>query len=169
MATPVRLGERERLSVEIGPLLDGSVTNGIRIVSMWAAGRELTCDDDAAYVPQMIAALDAALTGLRSGAGRRLPYPQLSPAENHRRLLPDGPRTDGDAHLRYRFMDWGPTTDNVLALLFLTGDRATITFEFWREHHSRPDELGHVFEVELPLHTLLQILTQAAEALRRAD
>lgn len=167
MARPVQLGERERFSIEIGPLLAGDATDGIRTVSIWAAARELTCDDDAAYVPQIVAALDAALRGLRSGADRRLPYPQLSPAENHRRLLPDGPETDGDAHRRYRFMDWGPTTDNVLALLFLTGDRATLTFEFWREHHGRPDELGHVFEVELPLHTLLQILTQAADALRR--
>jgi hypothetical protein len=72
---------------------------------------------------------------------------------------------DNRGYLSYRFMAWGPTTDNVRAVLFREGDTASMPFSFWRESHHDPAELGRVFVAELPERELLWVLHEAAWAL----
>ena len=157
-----RFGDRERFAIEPGQVLQGTATTGLRVVELWAAGREVCCDDDHAFVPQFCMSVEATITWLLSDHDRSFPHPELSPEGNHRRLQ-DGEYED---RCRYFFMDWGPTTDNVASYLFRRGADAVITFEFWRPTHPRPDELGRVFVAELPERELLRSLHQAVCVLR---
>ena len=95
----------------------------------------------------------------------RRPYPDLSPADNHRRLCAETKAGDNGTYLRYRFLDWGPTTDNVSAHLFLADGVASIPFSFRRESHHDPSERGQVFVAELPERELVQVLHKTAWAL----
>lgn len=158
-----QFGDREQFAIEPGQVLQGDSTTGFRVVELWAAGRELTCDDNAAFVPQFCASVEGTITWLLSDYNRSLPYPDLSPADNHRRLRA---AEDNREYLAYRFMDWGPTTDNVASLIFRRGQDAVITFEFWRKAHPRPNELWQVFVVELPERVLLHSLHRAVCVLR---
>lgn len=157
-----RFGSRERFAVEVGAVVSGGPTTGLREVILWAAGRELCCDDNHVYVPQFCGAVEATITWLLSDDARRLPHPDLSPAENHRRLQAG----EYEDRRPYRFMNWGPTTDNLCALLFRRGADAIITFEFCRPPHPRPDELGQVFVAEALEREVLRVLHQAVCVLR---
>jgi hypothetical protein len=157
-----RFGHRERFAIEPGQVLQGTPTTGIRVVELWAAGRELCCDDDHAFVPQFCTAVEATITWLLSDHDRSFPHAELSPEDNHRRLQAG----EYEDRSRYFFMDWGPTTDSVSSYLFRRGTDAIITFEFWRPTHPRPDERGRVFVAELPERELLRSLHQAVCVLR---
>ena len=143
----------------------GGPAHGPREVDVYAAGRWLTCDDSRAYVPQFRDGLMRTIGGLlEDGVAERFrrPYPELSPEDNHRRLWADAEAGDNAAYLAYRFMDWGPTTDNVIAHLFLENDTALIPFSFWRPTHHEPSEREQVFLAELPQRELLRVLHGAA-------
>jgi hypothetical protein len=157
-----RFGVRERFAVEVGAVVSGDPTTGLREVNLWAAGQELCCDDNAAFVPQFCLSVEATITWLLSESDRSLPYPELSPEENHRRLW----AAEYGDRSQYTFMDWGPTTDNMFALLFRRGPDAILTVEFCRPTHVRPDELGQVFVSELPEREVLRVLHQAVCILR---
>jgi hypothetical protein len=155
-------GDREQFAIELGQVQQGTPTTGIRVVELWAAGRDLCCDDNHAFVPQFCMSVEGTITGLLSDRDRSFPCPELSPEENHRRLQV----AEYGVSSRYFFMDWGPTTDNLASYLFRRDSVAVITFEFWRPAHPRPDELGRVFVVELPERALLLSLHQAVCVLR---
>ena len=135
---------------------------GMRIVDLWAAGIELCCDDNTAFVPQFCMSVDATITWLLSDNDRSLPYPDLSPEENHRRLW----AAEYGGGSQFAFLDWGPTTDNLLALLFRRGQDVIITVQFGRATHPRPEEIDRVFVAELPERELLRSLHQAVGVLR---
>lgn len=109
----------------------------LRRVDLWAAGQWLTCDDNTAYVPQFRLSVQRTAAGVRAG------------------------------HPPGRFLDWGPTTDNVIAHLAKTGDELSLTFEFWREDHLRanPGHAGVVFAVELPVAEFTDVLDGVVAAL----
>jgi hypothetical protein len=132
---------------------------GCREVDIYAAGRWLTCVDGSAYLPQFTHALMGTVHTLldeRPAEEICRPYPHLSPADNHRRLREDA---GGQA---YRFMDWGPTTDNVIAHLFIENGVALIPFSFRSADHHDPSERGKDFLAELPERELLRVLHEAA-------
>jgi hypothetical protein len=160
-----RFGERATFAVEIGPVDHDASATQVRTVDLWAAGRHLSCDDRDAFVPAFCLSVEATITSLLSDDDRSLPHPELSPEENHRRLS----EAEYEDRSPYRFMNWGPTTDNLSALLFRRGPTAIITFEFWRESHPRPDELGRVFTCELAERELLRSLHQAVCLLRQGE
>jgi len=132
-------------------------------VDIYAAGRWLTCDDCtphlASFTDCLMRTVAFLLTDGVEGQFRR-PFPELSPADNHRRLRADAKAGDNIEYLAYRFMDWGPTTDNVSAHLFISDGIASIPFSFWRPGHHDPSELGQVFVAELPLRELMRVLHQ---------
>ena len=158
-------GLRSRFGFVIGGADPQYPRNGLRQVDIYAAGRWLTCDDCNAYVPALTHCLMAAVARLLDDDVEerfRRPYPALSPADNHRRLSADAEAGDNNEYLRYRFMDWGPTTDNLSAHLFISDGIASIPFSFWRPDHHDPSELGQVFVAELPARELTRVLHQAA-------
>jgi|SRR5688572_18766059 len=158
------IGQRSRFAFVIGPPAPEGKSADHREVDIYAAGRWVTSDDSVAYVPQFVDGLRHTLAHLlRRGAegGFVLPRAEMSVADNHRRLL-GGPETE-DARLAHAFMNnWGPTTDNVLAHLFLRDGMALVSFSFWRPTHHDPRELGEVFVAELPERELLWVLHEAA-------
>ncbi|CAN99121.1 MULTISPECIES: hypothetical protein [Sorangium] len=101
------------------------------------------------------------ISWLRSGCDLSLPFPALSPAETHRRLL----AADSGAREQFWFPRWEPTTDNVLGHVFRIGDRLDVTLEFSRETHPIPEERGVDF-VAAPLEAgLVGVLEQMRAAL----
>jgi len=141
-----------------------------RLVDVYAAGRWLTCDDNSVFVPHFAGMLKHEVGRMLLMDSRRYsprPYPDLSFTENYQRLRKTASGAEGDEvdyqHFRHAlFMDWGPTADNVSALLFREGDTAYIPFAFWRPEHHDPTELGQVFVAEVPFWELAGILHEVA-------
>ena len=123
-------GELTRFAITVAEVL--SDNGGSRRVDVWAADRWLTCDDNSVYVPHFAGSLQHAVGSLLSDPrhSRGRPYPELSVADNYRRLRADA-KTDNTEYLAYRFMDWGATADNVSMLLFREGGTAYLPFSFW--------------------------------------
>jgi uncharacterized protein (TIGR02996 family) len=156
-----RFGDRRRFAVEVGEFYFPDRTN--RRVDLWAASRWLTCDDHNVRVGQFRHSVEHTIGWLRSGPDLALPFPGLSPEETFGRLY------EVDDGLRERFwglLRWGPTTDNVSALLFRHRDHLVITFQFWRDTHPNPEERGVIFVAELPESELLEVLEQLRDALQ---
>lgn len=159
-----RFGNRDLFAIEVGAMVSGEPKMGLREVDLWVAGRELCCHDNAAFVPQFCLSVEATITWLLCDEDRSLPYPDLSPEENHRRLW----AAEYEDRSPYRFMDWGPTTDGLGGLLFRRDPSAIITVEFRRPTHPRPEERGRVFVAELPEREVIRSLHQGVCALRSA-
>jgi hypothetical protein len=162
----VSFGDKARLAVEVGDWSGPA----LRRVDLWAAGQWLTCDDNTVYVPQFRRAVSKTAAGLRAGHGESLPFAGLSTSAAHRRIISGEGNEEEDDALRTRFRifsDWGPTTDNVEALLFRDGERVEITWHFWREAHLRrhPEHTGTVFAVEIRAAELAAILGDLVAAL----
>jgi hypothetical protein len=154
------LGTKERFALEVGEWC-----GGLRRVDVWAAGQWLTCDDNMAYAPQLRVSVQHDRARLDSIKNSPSPFPGLPPAAVHRQLLAD---SDG-LREQWWFLQWGPTTDDVLAHLFRDGDHLVITVEFCREEHLRrhPEHIGAVFVAEIEAEELAGILQDAAAALGR--
>ena len=152
-------GSRSRYAFVIGAPDPQRPIVGCREVDIYAASRWLTCVDSNAWLPQFTDVLMRTVHALlndRPAEQTCRPYPRLSPEDNHRRLLED---VGGQA---YRFMDWGPTTDTVIAHLFIENGVALIPFSFRSPDHPDPSERGKVFLAELPERELLRVLHRAA-------
>jgi hypothetical protein len=154
------LGSRERFALELGEQREG-----LRRVDIWAAGQWLTCDDNMAYGPQLQRSIQHDSERLDSIEEQPPLLSVLSPAAVHRRLLAD----KGELRERSHFLEWGPTTDNVLAHLLRYGGHLIMTVGFWRDEHLRrhPEHVGAVFVAELEAEELAGILQGAVTALSR--
>jgi hypothetical protein len=154
----LRLGTIERFAIELG-----EQRGGLRRVDAWAAGQWLTCDDNMAYAPQLHQSMRRDLARLDSLNDSPSPLPGLSPAAAHRQLLAD----EGERREGWQFLEWGPTTDNVLAHLLPNGSQLAITVSFWREKHlrSHPEHVGAVFVTEIAAEELAGTLQGAVTAL----
>jgi len=152
-------GNKQRFAVEVGEFRKQTAT--LRRVDIWAANRWWTCDDNLVYIPQFRTDVRDTLSWLRSATDLSLPFPGLSPAETHRRLL----AADDGQREQFWFPMWGPTTDNITAHLFRLGESVIIPFEFWRPAHPFPDELGKIFVSELPEAEFLRVLEEMQEVL----
>lgn len=152
------VGSKDRFALELGER-----SGGLRRVDVWLAGQHLTCDDDMAYVPQLLESLRSDRAGLDSVNRLPPPFPGLPPEAAHRRLQAE----DGERREQWWFLRWGPTTDNVVTYLFRDGERLVITAEFWRDEHLQrhPEHAGAVFAAEIPAEELATVLQDAAAAL----
>jgi hypothetical protein len=150
----ILIGDKSRFAVEIGEFWESS--RDVRRVDLWAAGRWLTCDDNDAFVPQFCYEVRWTINWHQRTDDLALPFRNRSPAETHRELLD----LDDGSRERYWFFRWNETTDNILGHVFRIGGDLVITFEFWRETHHDPQELGVVFTTQLPEAEFIQILTQ---------
>ena len=157
-----RYGDRLTFAIELGDVIDSSPD--LRTVDVYAAGRWLTCDDNVVYLPHFLGSLNADLDWAVNPVGDkrdRPPFPDRSPRENHREMLRLA-TDDNRLHLYHRFMDWGPTADNVSMHLFRIEETAHMPFSFWRESHHDPAELGKVYCARLSVDDLRVTLHRAA-------
>jgi hypothetical protein len=143
----VLLGDKRRFAVEVGDW-DGPA---LRRVDLWAADQWLTCDDNAAFVPQFRHSVKGTAVRVCAGHGSPLPFAGLSPAATHRRFVAATGNDDELLREQFWIFHWGPTTDNLLAFHFRDGDELVLTFQFWREEHllKHPGHAGAVFVVEI--------------------
>lgn len=113
----------------------------------WADIRRVVVDGGLAYGPQLRWSVQCDRAWLDSIKDSPPPFPGLPPAVVHRQLLAD----DDGSRERWWFLQWGPTTDNVLTHLFHDGDHLVITEEFCREDHLRrhPEHIEAVFVAEI--------------------
>ncbi len=140
-----RFGSRSTFAFEIGENHESH--SDLRKVDVYAEGRRLTCDDNVVYVPQFLNALTCDLDRLvfPPDPKRDLPpNPGLSPTENHK-YLRELAMEDNRLHLYHRFMDWGPTADNVSMHFFRENGIIHLPFSFCRDAHHVVDEIGTVF------------------------
>ena len=157
-----QFGDESRFAIEVGEVVGAD--GGSRRVDVWAAGRRLTRVDNNANVPFFAGLLQCAVGDLLADlhARRRpVPYPALSPAENYLRLRADEESGDGGRGA-YRFMHWGPTTDDIGAVLFLEVGAALIAFAFVLPWDHEPAEPDRAFVAELPALELAEVLHGAA-------
>ncbi|QJW98653.1 hypothetical protein FTUN_6248 [Frigoriglobus tundricola] len=155
-------GDQSRFAIALGQF--SGENDSFCEVDVWAADCWLTCDDNHTYIPHFAGTLERSVRFLLRGPQYRRtgrPDPELSPADNHRRLCADA-ETDNGEYPGYRFMDWGPTADNVRMHLFREGGTAFLPFSFWREGHHKPAELGQVFVAEVPWRGLAGVTHEAA-------
>lgn len=159
----IELGDRARFAFLVG--LPDHPHRERRVVQIWAAGIELTSDDDTVYVPAYSYAMSSAAT--RIAYRPALPYPELDPTENHRRI-DAWAQDEGRAHQRerYQWLHHGPTTDRIREYLFGDGDDAILTFSLWLPDDRGPHEPGQVFVVRLPARTLEGQVRELLEVLK---
>jgi hypothetical protein len=152
-------GNKQRFAAEVGELFQGH--EQLRRVDLWAAGRWWTCNDNTAYVPQFCMSVQGSVNWLRSGCDLTQPFPEVSAAEAHRRLI----AMDDGSREQFWFPLWGPTTDNVTAHVFRNNDQLLIPFEIWWPARPCSEDRGRVFVAELPEAELVRVLEQMLAAL----
>ncbi|BCY10639.1 hypothetical protein [Actinoplanes sp. L3-i22] len=151
-----RFGDRATFAVEIG----GVATPGLRVVDVWAAGRRLTVDDNAAYVPSLAFYMRADAQRVRAGDLPACPFPGRSPEEIFGLVHAD--RTE--FRERFWFLRWTEIVDNVSTYAYLDGD-VVLGFRFWRDTHPVPEELGRFFTTRIPPEEFATIVENAVDAL----
>jgi hypothetical protein len=134
-----------------------------RRVDIAAAGRWLTCADNNVNTSFFAGRLELDLRKLLSDPQERCgrPHANLSIADNYRRLRAEA-KEDNTEYLSYRFMDWGPTADNVAMLMFREDGMVYLPFSFVWPDGQDPSELGKIYVAELPEWELATILHNAA-------
>ncbi len=141
----LRFGSRSTFAFEIGDNFESH--SDLRTVNVYADGRWLTCDDNVVYVPHFLDALTCDLDRLVFPPDPKRDTPpktSLSPTENHKYLI-DLAKEDNTLHLYHRFMNWGPTADNVSMHFFRENGKIHLPFSYWRGSHHAHDEIGTAF------------------------
>jgi hypothetical protein len=154
--TTGRFGDRATFAVQVG----GVAATGLRDVDLWLAGQRLTVHDNAAYAPSLSYYMRSDAQRVRRSDIAACPFPGHQPGEILRLLHAD----ETELREQFRFMRWTEIVDNVSIYAYLDDD-LVIVFEFWREDHPFPEDLGNVFAVRLPPEEFLAIVEEAADQL----
>lgn len=150
-----RFGDRARFSVEVGEIIPVS----LRTVDLWAGGKRLTVDDNAAFLPTFLRSMRTSADEVRRGELSRIPYPGRSPEEIFQLLYDDD---ETDFREQFWLLHWGETVDNVLSYVYADGSEVVIVFQFWRPAHPFPEQLGQTFVARIPADEFVTVLTEAA-------
>ncbi|MEV6929102.1 hypothetical protein AB0M46_32060 [Dactylosporangium sp. NPDC051485] len=156
-----RFGDRATFAVEVGPA-DGT---GLRTVDLWLAGKRLTVDDNAAYVPSVRHAMRTTAARVRRRDLAPRPFPDRSPEETFGVLLAN----QTGFRERYWFLNLTEIVDNTTRYAWLDGDRLVVVFAFWRPTHPEPSEIDLPFVAKLGPDDLAAALEAAADYLNDGD
>ncbi len=172
MNKPVLVGDPKQLTIEIGP---GS-NDGVRTFDVIAGDIILTCDDNVAYVPQLLTSLNVDAARLSSQDyvrfSERLPNGSI---EEKHRFLTTLTGTDQKIELidsdevfsSFRFLDWGPVTDNLTSFLLQDQSGLFLTYCFWRPEHHDPEHVGLVQKIRIDADGLSATLKCAIDELQQ--
>lgn len=157
------LGSRSQFAIEIGENQNNE-TN-LRYVDVWAASQLLTVVDNLVYVPQFCGSVSSDLSFLLSKLDYieefKRPFAELTIEDNFQMLNGADAGEPPKLFNKYRIMDWGPTSDDVLMFLFIESGVCYLPFMFNHQAHSETDEASKIFVVEILLGEFLQILHEA--------
>lgn len=142
-----------QVAFRVGPIRGARRLDDYASLQIWVAGERLP-HDDVAFVPQLVRAIERALDAERL---EEFPAPTLDGVENHRRCMSFGL----DGIRKYRWLDWGPTTDELTGLAFRDGDDAILTFQ----HRDSTD----VVVARIPIHDLTDRLRRLLSILRPTE
>ncbi|MGC4750471.1 hypothetical protein ACLQ28_33105 [Micromonospora sp. DT201] len=151
-----RFGDRDTFAVEVGEV----ESPHLRTVDLWAAGTQLTTDDNSAYVPSLLAAMRSTAARVRQRHVPACPFPGRSPEDVFRLLEQDGT----EFRERFWFLQWGEILDNVPRYAYLDGD-LVLVFSFWRPTHPLPDDLGAIFVATIAPDEFVATVLAAADLL----
>ena len=132
------IGNKNTFAFEIGAF--DSESKSLRIVDIWANNIRLCIEDNTIYIPQFVNDLIMETKKSYNVSEFEKYLKGLSPEEMAHFVMstrdeksPNYDLCDDRIYPTYRFLDLGPTTDNITAFLFRQDDLAFLTFSFWRE------------------------------------
>jgi hypothetical protein len=130
------IGNRARFAFEIGEYRDAQ----LRRVDIWAGGTRLCVDDNSAYIPQFTTGLACEIKDSYRISDFSKYLHDLSPIEMAAFVCStrdeDSPNygiEDDSIYPRYKFLDLGPTTDNLISFLFRDTHTSFFVHSFWRD------------------------------------
>ncbi|MBC7797514.1 MAG: hypothetical protein H7Z37_11630 [Pyrinomonadaceae bacterium] len=150
--------------------LETDFYNELRIVDIYIAGRSVCCDDNCVFVSQFVISVWHTAEMLK----RILDYYSnedvffgKSVEEAHKIIqqLKDVKIETLSKYWVSNLLDWGPTTDNIICLLFPLHGKLYLTFEFWRETHQPANEIGQVFGAEVTPYEIIRACEMAIAVL----
>jgi len=140
----------------------------LRRVDVVIGGRYVCCDDRVVFVPQFSFDLERSLKKIQSQVAGQLEniLGGRTPEEAHRFIVSTTSEESENFYKpeleevwpTFRFMNWGPTTDNLTCFLLPLEGKLFITYEFWREEHQKQEEIGQVFVEIVEKSKLIQSL-----------
>jgi hypothetical protein len=159
---PMQIGRKEELAFVIGGYFDYP---HLRYVDIWVAGEHLTYHDNAAYLPSFIRSMDSELIEL-SRDDRFTEFTiacDAQPAAIHLDCMAS------EVWDRHWLLNFGPTTDGAIVLLFRDAEHYLITFEFSDAVPIAAEQVGKIFSVKIPQATVKETFRQAITMLRSAS
>ncbi|MEU1746646.1 hypothetical protein ACWD8I_13750 [Micromonospora arida] len=151
-----RFGDRATFAVEVGEV----ESPDLRTVDVWAAGMQLTIDDNSAYLPSLRMAMRSTASRVRRRDVAACPFPGRSPEAVFRLLEQDGT----GFRERFWFLQWGETLDSVSRYAYLDGD-LVLVFSFWRPTRPVSDDVGAIFVARLAPDEFATTVRAAADLL----
>lgn len=150
--------------------------NGLLVVNIYIGNRSVCSDDCSVFLPSYVNDIEYSLNALSKndyekyasylvhksyeGIHRFIYSTRSEGAENY------GIEND-EIYPLYSFMDWGPTTDNLVCFVFPHNDELILTYEFWRPEHMPSSEIGVVESVIISRQELTAVLSLAIKELSK--
>ncbi len=163
------IGDPNRFAFEIG---DYQCPNhSLRHVDIWAGGVRLCIDDNSVYLDQFTNDLadeikrSYCINDFALYLGRLTPVEMATFVCSTREKNSPNYDIEGDSiYPFYRFLDLGPTTDNLSAFLFREAERSFFVYSFWRDASRKG--LAETFQVvELDFNEIISVAKDAMNTL----
>jgi hypothetical protein len=156
-----RFGDRRTFAIEIGPSAGSST---LRVVDIWASGKQLTVNDNLAYVPSLLHAIRRTSAQVRGRSVPPCPFPGMAPEVIFEMLERD--KTEFREH--YWFLQWDEIVDNVSKYAYLDRESLVLMFAFRGPTHPILEDRGRVFVAAIQVDGLSSVLDAAANLLEKA-
>lgn len=156
-----RFGDRSTFAIEIGP---GAGSSALRVVDIWAAGEQLTVDDNVAYVPSLLHAIRRTAARVSERSVPSCPFPGQSPDVIFQLLEHD----ETEFREQYWFLQWDEILDNVSKYAYLDGASLVLMVSVRRPTHPAPVDRGRVFVATIEVDFFSTVLETAANLLEHS-
>ncbi|HEX4909540.1 MAG TPA: hypothetical protein VFV64_02115 [Permianibacter sp.] len=141
----------------------------LRKVDIFIGGRNVCCDDNCVYLPHFAARLKDVVAdhSMKDNSWKYERYLAGMTVEQIHTFLMSTRDSESEnygleddrLYPYYRFLDWGPTTDNLTSFLFPFGNELYLTYEFWRDAHKPKEDVGRVFGVSTSQHQIVSAIS----------
>jgi hypothetical protein len=166
------IGNKSTFAFEIG---QHSSETELRTVDIVIGNRYVCRDDNSAYVPQFIASMQCDIERIFDNDWNKYHeyFKRKSINEIHEFILrtrTEGTREydieDDSIYPLHKFLDWGPTTDNLCCFIIPINDKHYLTYQFWRPEHPDKSENGTIHNVQIELSEIAEAIKEAIALLK---
>lgn len=165
------IGDKSLFAFEIGDYCPDSPSS--RSVDIWVGGHRLCLDDDSAYVSQYVTSLRDEINHDYDVSLFEDVFEGMTPEEMAAFVCSTREKESPNYNLyedrlfpTYQFLDLGPTTDNIMAFLFMTGSKALLVYSLWREDKAK-DLPMRFSTVRLDYEFIMSVLRQSVDTLQQ--